>query len=106
MENSFFTLDLHRETPSSAKNFDGKNLPSSSICDRNSRTISHSSDQREISLKDTEIVLDKIKKENMNKNEQKTENKKKQMNKMSSILKNMLESLTLRKHGVIMICQW
>ncbi|XP_050459079.1 organic cation transporter protein-like isoform X3 [Cataglyphis hispanica] len=107
MENSFFTLDLHRETPSSVKNFDEKNLPSSSICDQNSRTISHLNDQRKISLKDTEIVLHKIKKENTNKNEQKTENKqKKQTNKMSSIFKNMSESLTLRKHSVIMICQW
>ncbi|XP_070155649.1 organic anion transporter 3 [Polyergus mexicanus] len=107
LENSSFTLDLHRETSSFAKNFDEKNLPSSSICDRNSRTISQSSDQREISLKDTEVVLYRIKKEDMNENEQKTENKKKQMNKMnSSILKNMSKSLMLRKHGVIMICQW
>ncbi|XP_072752076.1 organic cation transporter protein isoform X2 [Anoplolepis gracilipes] len=105
LENKFFTLDLHQETSSSVKNFDKKNLPSSSICDRNSKTISQSSDQGEVSLKDTEIVLRRIKKETINENEEKMESKK-QKNKMSSILKNMSKSLTLRKYGVIMICQW
>ncbi|CAL1683212.1 unnamed protein product [Lasius platythorax] len=107
LENRFFNLDLHQKTPSCAKNFDEKNLPSSSKCDRerNSRTISQSNDQREdLPLKDTEVVMRRIKKEKMNENEGKMENKK-QTNK-SSILKSISESLMLRKHGVIMICQW
>lgn len=107
LENRFFNLDLHQKTPSCAKNFDEKNLPSSSKCDRerNSRTISQSNDQREdLPLKDTEVVLRRIQKEKMNENEGKMENKK-QTNK-SSILKSISESLMLRKHGVIMICQW
>ncbi|GAB1861589.1 Solute carrier family 22 member 8 [Camponotus japonicus] len=105
LENKFFTLDLHRETPSSVKNFDQKDLPSSSVCDRNSKTISLSSDQREISLKDTEVVLRRMKKQKTNESEEKTKNEE-QTNKTSSILKSMSESFMLRKHGVIMICQW
>lgn len=105
LENRFFTLDLHREMPSSAKKFDPKDLPSSSVCDRNSTTILQSDDQGEISLKDTEIVLRRMKKEKINESEEKTKNEKR-TNKTSSILKNMLESLMLRKYGVVMICQW
>lgn len=91
--------------PSSAKKFDPKDLPSSSVCDRNSTTILQSDDQGEISLKDTEIVLRRMKKEKINESEEKTKNEKR-TNKTSSILKNMLESLMLRKYGVVMICQW
>lgn len=105
LENRSFNLDLHQKTPHLVKNCDEKNLPSSSKCDRNSTTISQSNDQREdLPLKDTEVVLRRIKKERMNENEEKTENKK-QTNE-SSILKIMSESLMLRKYGVIMICQW
>ncbi|XP_029161414.1 solute carrier family 22 member 3-like isoform X2 [Nylanderia fulva] len=105
LENRSFNLDLQKKTSSFIKNCDEKNRPSSSKCDQNSRTISQLNDQKEdLHFKDTEVVLRRIKKERMNENEEKTENKKRK-NK-NSILKIISESLMLRKHSVIMICQW
>ncbi|XP_077256243.1 solute carrier family 22 member 3 isoform X2 [Temnothorax americanus] len=109
-ENKFSNVELRRETPSSAEDFDKRHLPSSSKCDRNAKIISQSEGDREISLKGAEevVVLRRIKKEKTNENEEKTRNsiKKQTANKISSTFKNAIESSILRKYGAIMICQW
>ncbi|XP_071638253.1 organic cation transporter protein [Temnothorax longispinosus] len=109
-ENKFSNVELRRETPSSAEDFDKRHLPSSSKCDRNAKIISQSEGDQGISLKGAEevVVLRRIKKEKTNENEEKTRNsiKKQTANKISSTFKNAIESSILRKYGAIMICQW
>ena len=64
---------------------------------------------KKISPKDIEeVMLCKIKKENMSKNKEKTRSNdtKQTANKINSTLKNAIESSILRKYGAIMICQW
>lgn len=55
-----------------------------------------------------EVVLRRIKKEQINENKEETGNslKKQAANKISSTFKNAIESSTLRKYGAVMIYQW
>lgn len=108
-ENKFFNVELRRETPNSADNFDKRHLPSSSKCDRKSKMITQSECDQRISLKGAEeVVLRRIKKERTSENEEKTgsNDKKQAANKISSTFKNAIESSILRKYGAVMICQW
>jgi len=109
-EHKFSNVELRRETPSSAENFDKRkrDLPSSSKCDRKSKIITQSECDQRISLKGAEIVSHRIKKEKTSKNEEKTGNnvKKRVANEINSTFKNAIESSILRKYGAIMICQW
>ncbi|KYQ49143.1 Solute carrier family 22 member 3 [Trachymyrmex zeteki] len=109
LKNKFFNVELCRETPSSAENFNKQHLPSNSKCDRESKMITPSKYDQKISPKNTEeVILCKIKKDKTSKNEEKTGSNvtKQAANKISSTLKNAIESSILRKYGAIMICQW
>lgn len=71
--------------------------------------ITPSKYDQKISPKNTEeVILCKIKKDKTSKNEEKTGSNvtKQAANKISSTLKNAIESSILRKYGAIMICQW
>jgi len=107
-ENKFSNVELRRETPSLAENFDKRHLPSSSKCDRKSKMITQSECDQRISLKGAEIVSHKIKKEKTSKREEKTGNnvKKRAANKINSTFKIAIESSIFKKYGAIMICQW
>lgn len=110
LENRFSNVPLRRKTPTVCTgNCDKKNLPSSSNCDRESKTISQPGCDQRISLKVAEeVVLRSTKKEKMSGNEKnvKSNVRKEASNKTDSVLKNIPESLTLKKYGSIMICQW
>ncbi|XP_067214835.1 organic cation transporter protein-like [Linepithema humile] len=108
-ENRFSNVPLRRKTPSYTEDCDKKNLPSSSNCDRESRTVPQSGCDQRISLKAAEeVVLRRTKKEKTSENEENVRNnvEKETSNKIDSVLKNTSESSTLKKYGSIMICQW
>lgn len=108
-ENKFSNVELHREVPSSAEDFDKRHLPSSSRCDQNAKMTTQSECDQRISLKGTEeVVLRRIKKEKTNDNEQQTGNSvnNQTANKKSPTFKIAIKSSILRKYGAIMICQW
>ncbi|XP_036145608.1 solute carrier family 22 member 8 isoform X2 [Monomorium pharaonis] len=104
-ENEFSNIELHQETPSLAKNFDKRHLPSSSKSDRKSKIITQPEcDQKKGA---EEVVLRRIKKQKTNEKDEKIGIHKKQAaNKISSTFKNASKSSILRKYGVIIICQW
>lgn len=108
-ENKLSNVELCRDTPSLAEDFDKRYLPSSSKCDQNAKMITQSECDQRISLKGAEeVVLRRIKKEKANESEGKSGNgiKKQTANKISSTFKNAIESSILRKYSTIMICQW
>ncbi|KAG5319800.1 ORCT protein, partial [Acromyrmex heyeri] len=109
LKNKFSNVELYQETPSSVENFNKRHLPSNSKCDQESKMTTSSKCDKKISPKDTEeVMLSKIKKEKISKNEEKTgsNDTKQTANKINSRLKNAIESSILRKYGAIMICQW
>ncbi|KYN38680.1 Solute carrier family 22 member 20 [Trachymyrmex septentrionalis] len=109
LKNKFSNVELCQETPSSAENFNKRHLPSNSKCDQESKMTTSLKCDKKISPKDIEeVMLCKIKKENMSKNKEKTRSNdtKQTANKINSTLKNAIESSILRKYGAIMICQW
>ncbi|XP_014472019.1 PREDICTED: solute carrier family 22 member 6-A-like [Dinoponera quadriceps] len=105
-------VELRRETRLSTQDVDNsRNLPSSSKCDRRRSEVATSRsgcDQR-VSLRAAEeVVLRRAKKERASENAGKSESpsEERATSKASSMFKDSFRSSTLRKYGVIMICQW
>ncbi|XP_032686039.1 solute carrier family 22 member 3-like [Odontomachus brunneus] len=105
-EDKSANVELRQETRSFAQDCDTKDLPSSSKCDRRSKTTSQAECDQRVSLRAAEeVVLRRAKKERASENAEKSTSGKEGA-KTSPTFKDSFKSSTLRKYGVIMICQW